>query len=183
MRDTLAQLTAALGVMSNACEEFTVNAARIQPNEDNRDQRKAAFHLTRHLERTLRDYSARITETLAYARKYDASLNETDELATGRALGRADHAADRLHSLGADLAAMSNAETRKAQQRYEFEPYDVLQSRNADGEWLDFMTIRTEQEGFNAVSLVIAGKWNNAPAIFRIVNMTKNVVKYPFPNA
>jgi hypothetical protein len=97
MRDTLAQLTAALAVVSNAAEEFTYNNGRIQPNADNRDQRKALFHLARHLERTLRDYAARVAEAAEYSRKYDPSMNATDEAAVGRALGKAEHAAELLH--------------------------------------------------------------------------------------
>lgn len=176
MRDTLAQLTAALVVMSNACDEFTTNAARIQPNEETRDQRKAAFHLSRHLERTVRDYAARVTETLQYVRTYDKSVSETDETVTGRALGRADHAADRLHSLSSELAAMN----QRPQQRYEFAMYDVLQVLNGDN-WLDFSTLRTEHEGHKAVSIVMAGEFDGRPGTFRIVDARHNVVKYPLP--
>lgn len=39
---------------------------------------------------------------------------------------------------------------------YEFQPYDVLQVER-NGRWLDYMTLRTPEEGEKAVAIVRGG--------------------------
>lgn len=52
---------------------------------------------------------------------------------------------------------------------YNFEPYDVLQSKSERlNEWLDFSTLRTADEGRRAVTLVDSGMWDGVPMQFRI---------------
>lgn len=50
---------------------------------------------------------------------------------------------------------------------YGYEPYDVLQIER-DGAWLDFSTLRTQQEGAQAYRLVQTGMWEGKKENFRI---------------
>jgi hypothetical protein len=74
--------------------------------------------------------------------------------------------------------------------RYTFEAYDVLQiqrderhvfspAAQASGPWLDFMTLRSEDEGRQAAELVDRGLWQGKPTTFRIVRQFPFAVKYP----
>lgn len=54
---------------------------------------------------------------------------------------------------------------------YSFEPYDVLQIDRGNG-WQDLSTLRTVDEGIQAVKLVYAQSWDGKPASFRIVGST-----------
>lgn len=61
---------------------------------------------------------------------------------------------------------------------YTFEPYDVLQVQRKAG-WADFSTLRTREEGEQAVELVDRGRWDGVPTRFRIVQRFPLTIKYP----
>lgn len=67
---------------------------------------------------------------------------------------------------------------------YSFQAYDVLQIEqpNADTQitqWLDFSTIRTQDEASQAVLLVRVAQWNGRPARFRIVRYVPGAGNQP----
>lgn len=64
--------------------------------------------------------------------------------------------------------------------KVQLEPYDVLQIASG-GEWQDFATLRTAAEFDYAIVVVDRGEWRGVQKKFRIVNMTKTIVKYPEP--
>lgn len=61
---------------------------------------------------------------------------------------------------------------------YVFEPYDILQIKGNDM-WLDFFTIRTQEEADTASTIVKTGRFGLSPVNqeFRIVDIRKNTVK------
>jgi hypothetical protein len=95
---------------------------------------------------------------------------------------RADEMAElELDAMGEDVA---REYVRRYGPPYQFEKYDVLQSKNGKGDdpWQDFSTLHTAQEAGRAMRLVDAGKWEGEPLEFRIVRkfgaLADNGVKY-----
>lgn len=61
---------------------------------------------------------------------------------------------------------------------YDFQPYDVLQVAR-DGKFVDFATVRDQNDAIHAKAIVDAGSFSGQAGIFRIVGSTPaKLVKY-----